>query len=130
MAGVKECSSGLLGNFFEYLYGSTFRIEVVTSSSPTSLAGASSGACLVRSTVGGYPTTSYFTAGTSGNNQYIAISACSSDDVINTGNAACVILFNVSCSEVMYVTTCTTQVLTSGNKANIGTWSITINQPT
>lgn len=131
MGGAKECSTGVLDSIFSYLYTSTMRIEVTTSSSPTSLAGASSNStgCLVHSTVGGFPTTDYFTLGSSGNNRYCTISACSCDSVLQTGMAACVILFNVSCSEVSYVTTCTTQDLTSGNKANIGTWTITVNQP-
>lgn len=132
MAGVKECSTGVLDNVFSYLYASTLRIMVTTSSSPTLISAATSGnaACLVQSTVGGFPTTGYFTIGSSGNNRYCTISACSCDTVYRTGTAACVILLNVSCSEVMYVTTCTTQALTSGNKCNIGSWTITVNQPT
>jgi len=31
---------------------------------------------------------------------------------------------------INYVTTCTTQTLTAGNLVNIGTWTITVNQPT
>lgn len=129
MGGAKECSTGVLDSLFSYLYASTMRIEVTTSSSPTALASASSNGCLVRSTVGGFPTTDYFVLGSSGNNRYCTISACSCDSVYNSGTAACVILFNVSCSEVSYVTTCTTQALTAGNKCNIGSWTITINQP-
>lgn len=132
MAGVKECSTGVLDSIFGYLFASTCRIMVTTSSSPTLLAGASSDQtpCIVQSTVGGYPTTDYFTLGSSGNNRYCTISACSCDTVLHSGMAACVILFNVTCSEVMYVTTCTTQDLVAANKCNVGTWTITVNQPT
>lgn len=130
MAGAKECSTGVLDSIFGYLYGSTFRIHVTTDTSPTVLASNSSGGCLVQSSVGSYPTTAYLTIGSSGNNRYMTIAACSCDAVLNSGTAACVVLFNVTCSEAMYVTTCTTQALTAANKCNIGTWTITVNQPT
>lgn len=130
MAGVKECSTGVLDNIFAYLYASTMRIMVTTSSSPTALASCSSDGNLVQSSVGSYPTTDYFTLGSSGNNRYCTISACSCDTVMNSGIAACVVLFNVTCSEASYVTTCTTQSLTAANKCNIGSWTITVNQPT
>lgn len=130
MAGVKECSAGYLDSIFSYLYASTVRIIVTTSSSPTCLASASSNSkALVVSTNPSYPTTAYFSVvGSSGTNRYISISACSCDDVKQAGAATCVIIFNVTCSEVIYVTTCACQELTTG-KANIGTWSITVQQP-
>ena len=130
MAGVKSCSTGVLDSIFSYLYASTMRICVTTSSSPELLASGSSGTHLARSTVGSFPTTNYFTLGSSGNNRYCTISACSCDDVNVSGTAACVILFNVTCSEVSYVTTCTTVALSTGNKVNIGSWTVTVNQPT
>ena len=132
MAGVKAYSTGVLDSIFGYLYASTCRIMVTTSSSALLMSAATSGdsACLVQSTVGGYPTTDYFTLGSSGDNRYCTISACSCDTVYNNGMAASVIIVNITCSEVMYATTCTTQDLVAGNKCNIGSWTITVNQPT
>lgn len=130
MAGEKTCSTGVLDSIFSYLYASTMRICVTTSSSPRLLNSGSSNTALAISTGGSYPTTAYFTIGSSGNNRYCTISACSCDDVNVSGAAACVILFNVTCSEVSYVTTCTTVALSTGNKVNVGTWTITVNQPT
>lgn len=134
MAGVKECSTGPLDGFLAYLYNNStqLKIMVTTSSSPMAIANASSNnaGVLVISTNPSIPTTAYYTVGSSGNNRYIAITACSSDTVLRDGIAACVILVSACSSEVMFVTTCTTQSLTSGSKANIGTFSITITQPT
>lgn len=130
MAASKECSTGEMDAIFAYLYASTFRIIVTTDTSPTSLAGCSSSQWLAGSTMGGFPTTDYLTIGSSGNNRYMTIAACTSDWVRNTGVAAAVVMFNVTCSEVMLVTTVTTQTLTAGNKVNIGSWTLTVNQPT
>lgn len=134
MAGVKQCSTGVMANIFAYLYSnaSTMRIMVVTSSSPLNIAGTSSNSadCLAISTNAAYPTTGHFVVADAGNNLQCTIGACSCDTVLRNGQAACVIIVNISCSEVMYVTTCTTQDLTAGSKVNIGSWVITVNQPT
>ncbi len=136
MAGEKVCDHAVLDSLFAYLYGqascSELRIVVTTSSSPLSAVGATTaGMALAQSTNAAYPSTGFFTVGTTGTaNRYCTIGACSCDDVVITGNAACVILYSTALNEVMYVTTCTTQTLTTGNKVNIGTWQITVNQPT
>lgn len=136
MAGLKSCSTGVLDHLFEYIYEdaatSSLRIIVTTSTGPLELASASSGSyALAISTNAIYPTTGYFTIGTTGtDNRYMTIGACSCDDVIITGNAANVIIFSTAKNQVMYATTCTTQTLTTGNKVNIGSWQITVNQPT
>ena len=130
MGGAKECSTGVLDTIFGYLYASTMRFHVTTSSSPTALASNTSGAYLVGATEPSFPTSDYLTIGSSGNNRYCTIAACSCDIVRATTTAACVVWFNPTCSEAMYVTTCTTQDLTAANKCNIGTWTITVNQPT
>ena len=50
--------------------------------------------------------------------------------VTASGTAARVALVNSSGNVVAYVTTCTSQVLTSGNTVTIPTWDIEIRDPT
>ena len=138
MAGVKLCTSGVLESLLVYIRDkcTQFQIHVQSSSSPLVLAGCASGStdCLVITTGGpggAYPTTAYLTSGTSGNNQWMQIAACSCDTVIHTGMAANIcIVVGAASSDVIYATTCTTQDLTATSKCNIGSWSITVNQPT
>lgn len=132
--GTKWCSTGVLDSMFAYLYTKTgnLRLVVTTSSDilPT-ITACSSGqtSMLAQSTNDAFPGTSYFTIANSGENRICTISACCSDTVRNTGIASYVCLIEDS-SSIRYITTCTTQDLTVDNKVNIGTWTITINQPT
>ena len=132
--GAKFTSTGVLDGLFAPIYvaGGNLMAVVMTSSDvvPT-IAGSSTGStgCLARSTVGGYMSTGYFTIATTSSGRCCTIGACSCDDVIQTGIASYVCIVD-DASSVRYVTTCTTQSLSSGNKVNIGSWSITINQPT
>lgn len=138
MAGQKHCSTAVLDAMLYKLSsagGGNLVFGVVTSSDlvPT-IAGCSSGSTgfLVRTSggVGGdYPTTNYFLIATSSSGRCVIISACSCDAVLQDGRATQIILFN-DASEPIYQTTCTSQDLTAGNKVNIGSWVITINQPT
>lgn len=47
-----------------------------------------------------------------------------------SGTATHVALLNTDTSELLYVTTITTQAVTSGNTATINSWGITLPQPT
>lgn len=137
--GTKLCSTGVLDAELTYIYyaagtGGNLRIILMTSSdvnTPQAIASASSNStgCLAQSTVGGFPTSDSFAIGSTGNNRYITIPACSCDTILQTGVASYVAIV-VDTSSIRYVTTCTTQAVTLGNKVNIGSWQITINQPT
>ncbi len=134
MAGVKHCSTATLDGLFAPLYtavGNLMFVVMTSSDLVPTMAGCSSGSVghLARSTVGGYPTTGYFTIATSSSGRCCVISACSCDDVLQSGIAAQIVLVD-DASNPKYQTTCTTQSLTSGSKVNIGSWVITINQPT
>lgn len=48
--------------------------------------------------------------------------------VTASGDATCVVL--IDGSAIIYITTCTTQTLTSGNTVNIPAWKIQIGDPT
>lgn len=135
--GTKGCSTAVMDALLINVCTpgtGNLRIVLMASSGaswPITIASASSNStgCLAQSTVGGFPTTGGFTIGSSGNNRYISIPACSCDTILQTDVASYVALIEDS-SSIRYVTTCTTQAVTSGNKVNIGTWSITVNIPT
>ena len=138
---TKGCSTGMLNAFLDAIRtkgGGNLRIVLMASSGaswPITIVSASSNStgCLAQSTGGAaggaFPTSDEFVLGSCGDNQYITVPACSCDLVLQTDEAAYVAIIEDS-SSIRYVTTCTTQAVTSGNKVNIGTWSITINQPT
>lgn len=136
--GTKLCSTGVLDAMLTYIFyaggAGNLRVVLMTSSdanTPMAIASASSNStgCLAQSTNPAFPTSDNFSIGSSGNNRYISVPACSCDTVLQTGVASYVAIIADS-SSIRYVTTCTTQAVTSGNKVNIGTWSITIQQPT
>ena len=133
--GAKFCSTAVLDGLFTPLYtagvGNLVCVIMTSSDVIPTIAGSSTGStgCLARSTVGGFMSTDYFTIASSSSGRTCTIGACSCDDVIQTGIASYVVITDDG-TDVKYVTTCTTQNLSSGNKVNIGSWSITIAQPT
>ncbi len=135
--GTKGCSTAIMDALLWAVGGAAgggnIRIVLMASSGaswPVTIASASSNStgCLAQSTMGGFPTSDNFTVGSSGNNRYISVPACSCDTVLQTDVASYVAIIADS-SSIRYVTTCTTQAVTSGNKVNIGTWSITVSIP-
>lgn len=140
MPGAKQCSTDVLDSIFAYIYGKTTGMAfcVMTSSGPSAgivaASSPSSAFCLALAPTTGLVanegvSTAYYTLGSSGLNRYMTIGACSCDEVLWTG-AACVVAIVRTSSSIAYVTTCSCQLLTAGNKVNIGTWTITVNQPT
>jgi Flp pilus assembly protein TadG len=59
----------------------------------------------------------------------LTIAAQSAVPVDASGTAAHVALLDVSGSKLLYVTTCTSQVLTSGNTVTVPAWDIEIADP-
>ena len=59
----------------------------------------------------------------------LAVPAASSVTVTASGTAARVCLVNSSGSVATYITTCTSQVLTSGNTVSVPSWKIEIADP-
>jgi hypothetical protein len=60
----------------------------------------------------------------------VTMAAKSSVPVDATGTATHVVLARVADTTLRYVTTCTSQALTSGNTANIPAWKIELADPT
>jgi len=134
---TKWCSTQTMDSIFSYLYTPVGNLKLVILTScavvPTigNCCSASTNYCLALSTNPAFPTSSHIggSIANSGENRVMTIGACSCDTINWTGIASYVALIADS-SSVRYLTTCTTQALTSGNKVNIGSWTITINQPT
>lgn len=59
----------------------------------------------------------------------VAVASKSSVNVDNTGTANHVALLDTANSVLLYVTTCTSQALTSGNTITFPTWDIEIADP-
>jgi len=61
----------------------------------------------------------------------ITISAQNGASVVASGDADHVVLATGGSTDVLrYVTTCTTQTLTSGNTVNVGSWDVEVADPT
>jgi hypothetical protein len=64
------------------------------------------------------------------NGRKVTVGAKSTVTVDTTGSATHVCLLDVTNSKLSYVTTCTSQALTSGNTVNFPAWDIEIADPT
>lgn len=58
----------------------------------------------------------------------VTMTAKNGVSVTSSGDATCIAL--IDGSSIIYITTCTTQTLTSGNTVNIPAWKIQIGDPT
>lgn len=76
------------------------------------------------------PNTDFTKADGDTSGRKLTVAAKSGVTVDASGTANHVALVTVSGSVVRYVTTCTSQVLTSGNTVNFPAWDIEINDPT
>jgi hypothetical protein len=72
-----------------------------------------------------------FTIGNGATGRMTTIAAQAAIEVLATGSATHVALSSaVGASQLLYVTTCTSQVLTDGNTVTVPAWTITIADPT
>lgn len=61
----------------------------------------------------------------------ITVAAQNGASVVASGTASHVVLATGGATDLIrYVTECTSQVLTSGNTANVGTWAVEVADPT
>lgn len=60
----------------------------------------------------------------------VTITSQNSVSVTTTGAAQRICLVSTASSILLYKTECSAQSISSGNKVNIGSWKITINDPT
>jgi hypothetical protein len=72
----------------------------------------------------------YTKSGAAGAARVLTIAAKGPFSVTATGDATHIVLCRTADASMRYVTTCTTQTLTSGNTVTVPSWTITLNQPT
>ena len=122
---AKSVNPTVLDQALNYIKNNCTRM-VLCSSQPTTYTEANSTFALANVTMA----SSDFTVGagvTSG--RKVAVAAKNSVSVSTSGTSTHVALLDVTNTALLYVTTHTSQALTSGNTANIGTWNIEIADP-
>jgi hypothetical protein len=103
--------------------------QVVCSAQPTTYTEAN--ATYALADVAMTPNTDYTKADNStGGGRKVTVAAKSGVTVDATGTATHVALISTGDSTLRYVTTCTSQALTSGNTINIPAWAAAIQDPT
>lgn len=106
----------------------------VTDAQPTSYADIGVGATVLVGPISLTPGdgNGVFTIGdgdTSG--RKVTVAAQSGASVVASGTATHVVLATGGATDLLrYVTTCTSQALTSGNTANVGAWDVEVQDPT
>ena len=127
MATTKLAPDVTLDKMLDYIATATQMIVCSGSSSPTNGAGALSAALASATMAGGDFTKADDATGALG--RKVTVAAKTSLSVSASGDATCVALLDVS-NVLLYVTTCTTQTLTSGNTVNVPSWKVQIGDPT
>lgn len=101
---------------------------VVCSAEPTTYAEAT--ATVNLATAVATPVTDFAKAAGSPSGRKVTVAAKNGVSVTATGTATHVAVCKTSDSSLRYVTTCTSQALTSGNTVNVPAWAVTIPDPT
>jgi len=122
----KSVHNDVLDGAFDIIKNNCTRITVC-STEPTTYAEANATYALADVTVDSSDFT-HADGDTNGRKTTIAQQASVTVDA--TGTAAHIALLDVTNSKLLYVTTCTSQALTSGNTVTIPAWDIEIADPT
>lgn len=101
---------------------------IVCSAEPTTYAEATSTYALA--TANATAVTDFPKAAGTPSGRKVTVAAKSGTSVTASGTATHIAVCRTTDSSLRYVTTCTSQVLTSGNTVNIPSWTITIPDPT
>lgn len=123
---AKRAPTATLDSMLDYIAASDR--EVVCSAEPTTYAEAT--ATFNLATAVATPVTDFTKAAGSPSGRKVTVAAKNAVSVTATGTATHVAVVKTSDSTLRYVTTCTSQGLTSGNTVNVPAWSVTIPDPT
>jgi hypothetical protein len=99
----------------------------VCSAEPANYAGI---AAVSLASVAMTPNTDFTKAAGSVSGRKMTVAAKSAVSVTSSGTATHIVLALTSDTTLRYVTTCTSQALTSGNTVNVPAWDIEIQDPT
>lgn len=122
---AKQSPDPVLDAAFDYVDQSTSM--VVCSAEPANYAGV---AAVTLATAVMTADTDYTKADAAGGGRKVTVAAKNGVSVTATGTATHIALVRVADTSLRYVTTCTSQALTSGNTVNIPAWEISIGDPT
>jgi hypothetical protein len=125
---AKRVGSAVLDAALNYIKNNCTRMLACTSE-PTTYTEANSTYALANVTMasGDFTVAAGDGGGTS---RKVTVAAKSGVSVSTSGTAQHVALVYVAGTELLYVTTCTAQALTSGNTVNFPSWKIEIASPT
>lgn len=123
---AKSVHNDVLDAALAYIDANCTRITVCNAQ-PTTYTEGNSTFALADVTVDG---TDFAIADGDTSGRKVTTSAQSSVPVDTSGTATHIALLDVSNSKLLYVTTCTSQALTSGNTVNLPAWDIEIADPT
>lgn len=123
----KSVHNDVLDAMLSYVKNNATRLSVC-SSEPTTYAEATSTYKLAMKTI----SSSDFTGPTDGDvsGRKITVNQAANMDVEASGTAQHVALCDSANSKLLYVTTCTPQVLTAGNTVTCPAWDIEVSDPT
>ena len=128
---AKTVADAVLDAALNYLKTNGTRMTLCTSQPLTythaTATASSSGYRLADVSISSADYTGPANGGTSG--RKITVNAQSSISIDATGTATYVALVKVASSALLYVTTCTSQALTSGNQVNTPAWVIELRDP-
>lgn len=110
-----------------FLYVDDCNIVHVCSAEPANYAGI---AAVSLASTAMTPTTDFTKANGDTSGRKCTMAAKSGVSVSASGTATHIAIANTSDSTLRYVTTCTSQALTSGNTVNIPAWKIEVGDPT
>ena len=122
---AKQAPAATLDSMLDYVAGSNSM--VVLTSEPANFAAVAAATLATVAMAGGDFVKA---AGTGTGARQVTVGAKSGVSVSATGTATHIALVNTTGSTLRYVTTCTSQGLTSGNTVNIPAWVINMTQPT
>jgi len=130
MATSKSAPAAVIDTFLAKVATATTMLVCSGASNPADRASALTAALASVSMTVGLGNGDYTVAAdaTSPFGRKVTMTAKSAVSVSASGDASCIVL--VDGSNIIYVTTCTTQTLTSGNTVNIPSWKVQLGDPT
>jgi hypothetical protein len=130
MATAKAMPDATADAFLTKIATATSMIVCSGASNPADRAAAVAAALATATMTAGLGGADYTAAddATGALGRKVTMTAKNAVSVTASGDATCIVL--VDASNIIYITTCTTQTLTNGNTVNIPAWKIQIGDPT
>ena len=122
---AKQAPDATIDSMFDYIDQSN--IMHVCSAEPANYAGI---AAVSLASVAVTPDTDFTKANGDTSGRKVTVAAKSAVSVTTSGTATHIVLARTTDSTLRYVTTCTSQALTSGNTVNIPAWKVEVQDPT